>query len=233
VKRFCNGFRQGALAGCTCANGVETLASLLTPPLTSAECPTISAPITNLDALVSMACSCPNNGSLTVGVTYPGDFVCSKLGQVAADRFLALNGDVMFAAAGGLGSASILYAAQKTNPPYVIGVDMDEYYTTFKNGTEPGKDRLLTSAMKRVDVAVFEAIKAAKEGKFVAGTKVLTAADDGIDLAPWHDAEADISAVDGLKELLSDALIQMKKGEIDTGVEASSGDLKAGKDKNP
>jgi len=115
----------------------------------------------------------------------------------------------------------------------VIGVDMDEYYTTFKNGTEAGKDRLLTSAMKRVDVAVFEAIKAAKEGKFVSGTKVLTAADDGIGLAPWHDAEADISAVDGLKELLSDAMIQMKKGEIDTGVEASSGDLKAGKDITP
>ena len=41
-----------------------------------------------------------------------------------------------------------------------IGVDQDEYFTTFNGGEAPGSEYLATSAIKRVDLAVFRAIVA-------------------------------------------------------------------------
>src|SRR3712207_7800898 len=34
---------------------------------------------------------------------------------------------------------------------YVIGVDQDEYGTTFQQGAAPGADKIVSSALKRVD----------------------------------------------------------------------------------
>ena len=40
-------------------------------------------------------------------------------------------------------------------------------------------DHILTSALKKVDVAVFEAIKRAQEGKFKGGTDVIATVENG------------------------------------------------------
>ena len=47
---------------------------------------------------------------------------------------------------------------------WVIGVDQDEYFTTFGEGETPGADRIITSAMKRVDNSVYDMIELLVEG---------------------------------------------------------------------
>jgi phosphonate transport system substrate-binding protein len=93
-------------------------------------------------------------------------------------------------------------------------VDQDEYFTTFAGGAAPGSEFLASSAMKRVDLAVFRNIAAAIDGSFAGGMYILTAANDGITYAPFHDAAipADVAArVEAVRAGLAD-------GSIDTGV---------------
>jgi len=45
---------------------------------------------------------------------------------------------------------------------WAIGVDVDYYYSVFEGGTAPNAQYLLTSVMKRVDNAVYEAIRAGR-----------------------------------------------------------------------
>jgi basic membrane protein A len=81
--------------------------------------------------------------------------------------------DVVYAAAGatGLGVLQTTVDASKLG----IGVDSNQ------NHLHPGK--ILTSMVKRVDVAVFDAYNDAKEGKFTAGTKNLGLKENGVDWA--------------------------------------------------
>ena len=51
-----------------------------------------------------------------------------------------------------------------------IGVDADQAYLG---------DHILTSALKKVDVAVFEAVKRAQEGNFEGGTDVIATVENG------------------------------------------------------
>jgi basic membrane protein A len=51
-----------------------------------------------------------------------------------------------------------------------IGVDADQSYLG---------DHILTSAVKKVDVAVFDAIKRAQDGKFTGGTDVIATVKNG------------------------------------------------------
>jgi basic membrane protein A len=48
--------------------------------------------------------------------------------------------------------------------------------------------------MKQVDNAVYSAIQRVVEGTFTGGTQVFNAGNDGIGLAPFHDAAAAIPA---------------------------------------
>jgi len=70
--------------------------------------------------------------------------------------------DIIYAAAGKSGEGVIAAAAEKKL--YAIGVDSDQCYI------KPGS--VITSMMKMVDVAVFQAIKSLTEGKLEAGTRV-------------------------------------------------------------
>jgi basic membrane protein A len=81
--------------------------------------------------------------------------------------------DVVYAAAGatGLGVLQTVADSGKLG----IGVDSNQ------NHLHPGK--ILTSMVKRVDVAVFDAYNDAKEGKFSAGTKALGLKENGVDWA--------------------------------------------------
>lgn len=68
---------------------------------------------------------------------------------------------------------------------WVIGVDSDWFLSvpTFS-------DVILTSVLKKIDVSVFDTIKAGVDGSFAGGTIVNTMATGGIDLAPFHDADS-------------------------------------------
>jgi len=78
--------------------------------------------------------------------------------------------DIIYHASGKSGMG--VFEAAKEEKKFAIGVDSDQY------SSAPG--HVLTSMIKRVDVAVYETIKSVKEGKFQGGTRVFGLADDGI-----------------------------------------------------
>ena len=93
----------------------------------------------------------------------------SELHRRAARRrggalHIAEGADVIFGAGGQTGSGGIQAAA--ADGVWVIGVDQDEFVTTFGGGSAAGADKIVSSAMKRVDNAVFDAIKSVVDGNF-------------------------------------------------------------------
>lgn len=95
-----------------------------------------------------------------------------KGGELAKSQ-IARGTDVIFAAAGGTG-LGVMQAAIDEGKLF-IGVDSNQ------NHLAPGK--VLTSMVKRVDVAVANALTDAKEGKFTAGIQSLGLAEDGVGYA--------------------------------------------------
>ena len=81
--------------------------------------------------------------------------------------------DVVYAAAGQAGLGALEAAADARK--YSIGVDSNQ------NHLHPGS--VLTSMMKRVDVAVYEAFKSAKDGTWQAGMESLGLKEDGVGYA--------------------------------------------------
>jgi peptide/nickel transport system substrate-binding protein len=154
-----------------------------------------------------------------IGV-YIDSFTDPARGKAAAESQIAEGADVIFGAGGPTGSGGILGAAQQG--VWVIGVDQDEYLTTFKGGKEKGADKLLSSAGKRVDVAVYNAIKAAATDTFRGGTAVFDAASNGVGLTPFHDTEAAIPAE--VKAKLDETFKMLADGKLDTGVDPAGGD---------
>jgi len=96
----------------------------------------------------------------------------TKGGEIAKAQ-IDQGADVVYAAAGGTG-VGVLQAAADAGK-LGIGVDSNQ------NGLQPGK--VLTSMLKRVDVAVYEAFKAAKDGTFKAESVNLGLKEGGVDYA--------------------------------------------------
>jgi branched-chain amino acid transport system substrate-binding protein len=152
---------------------------------------------------------------------YTSSFTDPAQGEQAAWQQIADKADVIFGAGGLTGQSAILAAAQQG--VWVIGVDMDQYLTVFREGQEKGADKILSSAVKRTDVAAYRAVKAAYDGSFKGGTLVLDAAADGVGLAPFHDAEKAIPPE--VKGKLDEIFQMLASGKLDTGVDPVTGDL--------
>jgi basic membrane protein A and related proteins len=103
---------------------------------------------------------------------YSQDFVDqAKCKEIALDQ-IAQGSKVVFQVAGQCGLGAL--DAAKEKGVQGIGVDADQAYLG---------DHILTSALKKVDVAVFDAIKRAQDGKFKGGTDVIaTVENDGVGL---------------------------------------------------
>lgn len=108
------------------------------------------------------------------------------------------NVDIIFHAAGASGLGT--FDAAEERKKFAIGVDSNQ------NAVKPG--RILTSMLKRVDVAVFDAIQQEISGKFQTGTKYFGLKDQGIDLAVDSNNEK-------LVEPYKDAIAKVKKEIID------------------
>jgi basic membrane lipoprotein Med (substrate-binding protein (PBP1-ABC) superfamily) len=141
-------------------------------------------------------------------------------GRTAALSQTAEGADVIFGVGGLTGSGVVLGAAQQG--VWAIGVDQDEYYTTFEGGAIDGADRLLSSAVKRVDIAVFSVVRDAVLGVPSPGVPLFDASREGVGLAPFHDAESAVS--DEIKGKLAEVLRLLASGELDTGVDPVSGE---------
>lgn len=143
-------------------------------------------------------------------------------GIVAGNQEKGEGADVIFGAGGPTGSGAIAELAK--NGVLVIGVDQDEYNTTFNGGANEGSNNLITSAMKRLDVAVYSALKTLVDGgaDFNGGSStVFSAANDGVGLAEKHDADVPDEATAKVEEILAG----LKDGSIWTGVNPISGEL--------
>ena len=116
------------------------------------------------------------NPGAQVLVNYAGDFNDPGKGKEIALSQYADGADVIYHASGGTGIGVFQAAQEKGEGFWVIGVDSDQY--------ELAPDNVLSSMIKRVDTAVFETIKDAKEGNFKSGISVLGLKEDGVGLAP-------------------------------------------------
>jgi len=130
------------------------------------------------------------NRRASVVQAYTDSFTDIEAGKKAADEVVRQGADVVFAAGGRSGSAAIRAAAQQG--AWVIGVDQDEWVTTFEGGNGTGAERLLTSAVKRVDQAVYTAVTRAVEGKLHSGVLRFDLRVDGVGLAAYHLADTAI-----------------------------------------
>jgi basic membrane protein A len=99
---------------------------------------------------------------------YSQDFVDqAKCKEIALDQ-ISQGSKVVFQVAGQCGLGAL--DAAKEKGVQGIGVDADQAYLG---------DHILTSALKKVDVAVFDAIKRAQDGTFKGGTDVIATVENG------------------------------------------------------
>jgi len=141
-------------------------------------------------------------------------------GRTAALSQIGEGAGVIFGVGGPTGSGALLGATQQG--VWAIGVDQDAYFTAFEEGTASSADKLLSSAVKRADNAVYSVIKEAVLGGLSTGARLFDASSAGVGLAPFHDAESAVS--DEIKEKLAEVLRMLASGELDTGVDPVSGE---------
>jgi basic membrane protein A len=133
------------------------------------------------------------NPDAVVLTTYAGSFEDPGKGKEIALSQYADGADVIYHASGGTG-LGLFQAAQEKGPGYwAIGVDSDQY--------QLAPDNVLTSMMKRVDVAVFDTIKEAKEGTFNPGLHVFGLKEDGVGLSPTTDKNTPQDVIDQVNAL--------------------------------
>ena len=124
-----------------------------------------------------------------------------KGGELARSQF-DRGADVVYAAAGGTGLGVLQAAADSGN--LSIGVDSNQNYL------HPGS--VLTSMLKRVDVAAYNVYKTAQDDSWAAGIQVLGLAEDGVGWALDENNESLISAE------MREAVASARAGIIDGSI---------------
>jgi basic membrane protein A len=132
---------------------------------------------------------------------YSQDFVDqAKCKEIALDQ-IAKGSDVVFQVAGGCGLGAL--DAAKEKGVWGIGVDADQSFLG---------DHILTSAVKRVDVAVFKTIEAVQKGETVGGSiTTFGLKEDGVGLgtvSPKVPQDV-LDQVDDIKQQILDGSLQI------------------------
>ena len=148
------------------------------------------------------------NPNITVDVQYlgaAGDNAAwgspDKAKEIALGWYA--NGvEVIYTAAGGSGAGTIDAAVEADK--WAIGVDSDQYLTA----TPDQQAHILTSMLKRVDVAVFQTAKAVQDGDLAGGTIVFDLKVDGVGYATSG------GYLDEFKSQLDDLKAKIISGEI-------------------
>ena len=132
------------------------------------------------------------NPDVTVQQFNANSFADSATGKTMANTAITNGADIVFQAAGATG-LGVIEACQEAGV-YAIGVDSDQ--------SSIAPNTVLTSAMKRVDNAVYEAVQELIDGTLEGGIKSFDLAAGGVDIAPSQDLIAPevITAVEEVKE---------------------------------
>lgn len=131
---------------------------------------------------------------VTVLTAYSNDFADPTKGQQLAQSMFDQGADIVYAVAGGTG-AGVIQAAEDNNH-YAIGVDANQ------DDVAPGF--VLTTMLKRTDVAMDTLLKAYKDGDFPGGeTLNLGLAEDGVGLSDFANTKDAIGqeTLDRIEEL--------------------------------
>lgn len=168
-------------------------------------------PAFNFDLLEAFACGYAQgaksvNADIEVLETYVGTGFEAfndpgKATEVAKSQ-LDQGADVIFQVAGGAG-AGVLQAAADAGK-FSIGVDSNQ------NHLHPGS--VLTSMVKRVDVATYNAMKGVEDGTWAPGTIVLGLAEDGVGAA-FDDNNASL-ITDDMKAAVEKATADIISGAV-------------------
>jgi basic membrane protein A len=138
-------------------------------------------------------------------LTQPPDFTGFNdpaKGKTAAQGMFDGGADVVYHAAGGSGAG--VFQAAKAAGKLAIGVDSDQYKTA-----DPAvQSVILTSMLKKVDVAVFNFIKSVQDNAFKAGETVFDLKAGGVDFSTSG------GMVDDIKSKLDDFKQKIINGEI-------------------
>ena len=121
--------------------------------------------------------------------------------ELAKSQFSS-GADVVYHAAGGTGIGVIQAAADEGK--LAIGVDSNQ------NGLAPGS--VLTSMLKRVDVAVYETFMDVKDDNWSAGFEVFGLAEDGVGVAMDEHNAGLVS--DEMKAAVEEARAAIISGEV-------------------
>lgn len=139
-------------------------------------------------------------------LTQPPNFDGFKnpaLGTEAAKGQLDAGADVIYHAAGGAGIGVIKTVAGAGK--WAIGVDSDQYNLP---AVADAKEKILTSMIKRVDLAVFDFVEGVGKGSFQSGTKQYDLKNDGVGYSVSG------GKVDDVKAKLDDLKAQIVAGKI-------------------
>jgi basic membrane protein A len=141
----------------------------------------------------------------SVYLTQPPDFSGfgdPAKGRTAAQGMYDAGADVVYHAAGGSGGG--LFEAAKAAGALAIGVDADQYETAAPDV----RDVILTSMLKKVDVAVFDFLSSVSEGEAEAGPRVYDLEQGGVDYSTSG------GKVDDIKAQLDEFKQKIVSGEI-------------------
>jgi basic membrane protein A len=144
--------------------------------------------------------------SAQVVTGYVGAFNDPQKGQELALSQIGAGADIIYHAAGESGVGVIKAVQGKGAGFYAIGVDKDQ------DGEAPG--RVLTSMVKRVDTATFDACKSVATDSFKPGSTVLGLPDGGVGLSEMKYTKKDVPAdamktVDALRQQIIDGKIKV------------------------
>jgi len=151
-------------------------------------------------------------------IIYQGTFSDVAAGQQLAAQMYDKGVSVIFAAAGGVGVGAINEAksrAKSGEEVWIVGVDVDQYADGIFDGK---KSIILTSAMKRIDTAAYDMIKAELGGSFPGGeTLIFNAANNGVSI-PAKNPNLDSS----VESKVGDVFDLIKSGSIVVAAEQGS-----------
>lgn len=123
------------------------------------------------------------DSDINIKLNYTGKFDDPVGGKQTALNMISSGADIVFPVAGGTGNGVI--DAAKEKKVYAIGVDADQNYLA--------PETVMTSALKGVDTATYDIIKATQEGKFKSGDVFFNLANDGVGFAkPISAVPADV-----------------------------------------
>ena len=132
---------------------------------------------------------------------YAESFTDAAKGKAITNNMYQQGADIVFHASGGVGDGVIEAAKEKGK--WAIGVDKDQNFLA--------PDNVLTSAMKRVDNAIYDIGKRLIDGEFAGGqTVAYNLKNDGVGIAPTSDKHVPADILKEVDELIA----KIKEGEI-------------------